>query len=183
VHVKVKYSETDLVNVLKSGSQKDFAVIYDYFSHSLYGVIKQIVRDNEELAQDLLQETFVKVWNSASTYSPEKSRLFTWMLNIARNSSIDYIRSKQGKNETKNQSLEKLVGIEDTGINAAAAHEHIGLKKIVNELKPEYKEIIDLAYFEGYTQDQIAKKLQMPLGTVKTRSRAALQILRKTLNV
>ncbi len=183
MQLKVKNNEAQLVDILKSGNQKQFGIIYDYFSHSLFGVIKQIVNNNKELAQDILQEAFVKIWNSSATYSKDKSRLFTWVLNIARNTAIDHIRSKQGKNEKKNHSAEKLVSIADTNNSSDKSHEYIGLKKVLNELKPEHKEIIDMAYFEGYTQDEIAKKLEIPLGTVKTRSRAALQLLKKTLNV
>jgi RNA polymerase sigma-70 factor (ECF subfamily) len=179
--VKIKYSEEELVGHLLSKDATRFEAVYDHFSASLYSIIKQIV-NSDELAQDLLQESFLKIWNNAASYNPEKSRLFTWVLNIARNTAIDYLRSKQGKMETKNQSRDSFVHIIENGEPTTQFHDHIGLKKIVDQLKDDQKEIIDLAFFEGYTQDEIAKKLQMPLGTVKTRSRAAIQILRKALS-
>jgi len=179
VPVKVRHTESELAEILASGDHKQFGIIYDHFSHSLYGIIKKIVND-EELAQDLLQETFVKVWNNASSYSDQKSRLFTWLLNIARNTCIDYLRSKQGKKDKKNHSLEKIVGIENKGVNSPN-HEHIGLNKLINNLRPEYRAIIDLIYFEGFTHEEIARNLEIPLGTVKTRSRAAVQSLKKAI--
>ncbi len=179
---KIKYTEEELVIHLKSKDPAKFEIIYDYFSASLYGIINKIL-DNEEQAQDLLQDTFLKIWNNSFSYNPDKSRLFTWMLNIARNTSIDYIRSAQGKNEKKNQSADIYVNMLENGINSCELHNHIGLKKIISELKEEHRQIIDLVYFEGYTQDEISKKLNMPLGTVKTRSRSAIQTLRKALSL
>ncbi len=179
---KIKYTEEELVLHLQSGDQKRFEIVYDYFSTALYGIINKIL-DNEEQAQDLLQETFLKIWHKSSLYSQDKSRLFTWMLNIARNTAIDYIRSAQGKNEKKNQSTDIYVDMWEGNTNVKELHDHIGLKKIIGALKEEHRQIIDLVYFEGYTQDEISKKLNVPLGTVKTRSRTAIQTLRKVLSL
>lgn len=178
---KIKQTEEELVLHLKSSDAKRFEIVYDYFSSALYGIINKIL-DNEEQAQGLLQETFLKVWNNSASYNQHKSRLFTWMLNIARNTAIDYIRSAQGKNEKKNQSADIYVNTLEGNTNSRELHNHIGLRKIINELKEEHRQIIDLVYFEGYTQDEISKKLNMPLGTVKTRSRTAIQTLRKALS-
>jgi len=101
---KIKQTEEELVLHLKSSDAKRFEIVYDYFSSALYGIINKIL-DNEEQAQDLLQETFLKVWNNSASYNQHKSRLFTWMLNIARNTAIDYIRSAKGKNKKKNLTV------------------------------------------------------------------------------
>lgn len=101
------------------------------------------------------------------------------MLNIARNSAIDYTRSKQGKVDKKNIPLDAFKNINEKQSNLNPNHNYIGIKKLVEELKPDQKEIIDLAFFEGYTHAEIAEKLQIPLGTVKTKCRAAICILRK----
>ena len=173
--------EKALVDHLLSKDPKRFELVFDYFSNSLYGIINQIVK-NEELAEDILQDVFLKVWNNSSSYDSNKSRLFTWMLNIARNSAIDYTRSKQGKLDRKNQSIDDYRHENDESFTIVTEHDNIGLKKIVSELKEDQKEIIDLAFFEGYTHIEIAEKLQIPLGTVKTKCRNAIHVLRKTIN-
>ena len=179
--VVVENKEKELVEHLLSKDIKRFCFVYDYFSSSLYGLINKIVK-HDELAEDILQEVFLKIWNGSSQYDPKKSRLFTWMLNIARNTSIDYLRSKQGKIDKKSNSTEAIPGIYEKAENNSVNHDHLGLKKVIENLRIEQKEIIDLAFFEGYTQSEIAEKLQMPLGTVKTRYRSALIVLRKNLN-
>jgi RNA polymerase sigma factor (sigma-70 family) len=179
--VNKKYTEEELVEHLLSGDAKRFGIMYDYFSPSLLGVIKKIVK-YDELAEDVLQDGFLKIWNNAKFYDPKKSRLFTWMLNIMRNTAIDYLRSKQGKIEKKNQSVDTFAVMAMPGMAVESNYEHIGLKKMVSELKTDQHEIINLAFFEGYTQDEISKKLQIPLGTVKTKCRNALIELRKTLS-
>ncbi|MEO8762510.1 MAG: RNA polymerase sigma factor [Bacteroidia bacterium] len=180
---KTKYNEEELIAHLVSKDQKRFEAIYDYFAASIFGIIKQIV-NSEEIAQDVLQESFVKIWNSSSSYSADKARLFTWVLNIARNTAIDHLRSKHGKMENKIQSIDNFVHIPGSeGITVAKNHDHIGIKKLLGELKDEHREIIELAYFEGYTQEEISQKMNIPLGTVKTRARAALQTLRNALKL
>ena len=176
-----KYSEEELVKDLLSGDSRRFEIIYDHFAPSLLGIVKKIVK-YDELAEDVLQDGFLKIWNNSKFYDPKKSRLFTWMLNIMRNTAIDYLRSKQGKIEKKNLQVDSFVSHEMIGFSNDSNHEHIGLKKMVSELKTDQHEIINLAFFEGYTQDEIAKKLLIPLGTVKTKCRTALLSLRKTLN-
>ncbi len=173
--------EEEFVEHLLSRDAKKFAILYDHFSGALLGIINRIVKNDEE-AEDILQEVFLKIWHASTSYDQKKSRLFTWMLNVARNTSIDYLRSKQGRFDKAVQSTDVLNSAHAHG-GANTNHDHIGLKKIVNELKTEQKEIIDLAFFEGYTQNEIAEKLQIPLGTVKTRCRKAICVLRKSLEV
>ena len=155
--------------------------LYDMYSSSLFGVIVRIVNDTA-LAEDILQDTFVKIWNSFSSYSTEKGRLFTWMVNIARNLAIDKIRSKDFKNQGKNQDIENNVAFIDEQRNAVYKPELLGVKELVEGLKPEQKSILDLVYFKGYTHVEAADELGVPLGTVKTRLRMAIIQLRKYFN-
>ena len=155
--------------------------LYDMYSASLFGVIIRIVND-EALAEDILQDTFVKIWNSFSGYNTEKGRLFTWMVNIARNLAIDKIRSKDFKNQTKNQELENNVTFIDEQRNTVYKPELLGVKDLVEQLKPEQKSILDLVYFKGYTHVEAADELGVPLGTIKTRLRMAITQLRKYFN-
>lgn len=171
-----KYSETELVMLLKQRQQTAFSYLYENYSGALYGIILNIISDNE-LANDVLQEVFVKVWRQISTYDETKGRLYTWMLNIARNASIDTLRSKGFQNNKQNRELTENV-YESAG-SILMQVDKIGLRKIVHQLKEEHKVLIELSYFQGFTQEEISKMLDLPLGTVKTRLRTALIQLRQ----
>ena len=131
---------------------------------------------DKELANDVLQEVFIKIWRQIEQYDSEKGRLFTWMINIARNASIDILRSKSYNTQKQNRELtENVYGAAGT-FNIET--DKIGLRKVIANLKEEQKVLVELAYFQGYTQDEISKLLNIPLGTVKTRLRNALIQLR-----
>jgi len=178
---KISLSEEELVLALQRREKIAAEALYDMYSSSLFGVIVRIVND-EALAEDILQDTFVKIWNSFSSYSTEKGRLFTWMVNIARNLAIDKIRSKDFKNQTKNQELENNVTFIDEQRNTVYKPELLGVRDLVEQLKPEQKSILDLVYFKGYTHVEAADELGVPLGTIKTRLRMAITQLRKYFN-
>lgn len=178
--LKPAYTEEELIIQLRARDEAAFAYLYDNYSAALYGVVRRIVPE-EEAAQDILQEAFLKIWNYFISYDASKGRLFTWMVNIVRNMAIDHTRSKVYKANLKNQSLADSVNkINRQGSNVQQT-DQIGLKAFVQKLKPEHKELIDLLYFAGYTQEEASKELNLPLGTVKTRTRAALQQLRELL--
>ena len=174
------YTENELVSLLKSRDSRAFNYLYDNYSSSLYTVIAQLV-DDMEIANDVLQEVFINIWRKIESYDPVKGRLFTWMLNIARNASIDMLRSRSYQNSQKNQPLQEnsdlLVGGRLTSVNV----DNIGLKKVVERLKKEHRVLIELAYFKGYTHEEISQIEDIPLGTVKTRIRNALIQLREYL--
>jgi RNA polymerase sigma-70 factor (ECF subfamily) len=164
--------------MLSEQSTEGLEILYDNYAAALYGIIHRIVR-HEEVAEDILQETFLKIWNNFKQYDPAKGRLFTWMVNIARNLSIDKLRSKEFAQNQKNHPLTESVSLLDSGNQFPFNPETIGLKEMVSKLEPEYRQIIDLLFFGGYTQNEAAEKLNIPLGTVKTRSRAAISKLRQ----
>jgi len=174
-----KYTEPELVQLLKQRSQNAYSYLYDNYSGALYAVIVNVVADNE-LANDVLQEVFIKIWKQIETYDDTKGKLFTWMLNIARNASIDTLRSKSFNNSKQNKELTEsdytAAGFEQT------VTDKIGLRKVLHQLKEEYKVLIELSYFQGFTQDEISKMLNVPLGTVKTRMRTALTQLRQIIS-
>lgn len=172
-------TESELVALLKNKDQQAFSYLYDNYAGALYGVVMKVI-NKEETAKDLLQEIFIKIWRNIDSYDPAKGRLYTWILNIARNAAIDVLRSSGFNQEKKISELGNHVHVDNTALSTSIKTDHIGLKQIVNGLKEEYKQIIDLAYFKGYTQEEIAKELNIPVGTVKTRSRSAL-IQLKTL--
>ncbi len=178
---KISLSEEELVSKLKSQDTIAIQALYDMYSGALLGVISRIIQQTE-VAEDLLQETFIKIWNSADSYDSSKGRLFTWMMNIARNLSIDKLRSKDFKNSSKNQDIENNVDFIDTQKEITFNADLLGLKDMVTALKPEYNNVLDMVYFKGYTHVEAAEELNLPLGTVKTRIRMAIMELRKHFN-
>ena len=173
--------EDQLILAIRRRDKSGAEALYDMYSASLYGIIYRIVQ-HDEIAEDLLQETFVKIWNSFSSFDPAKGRLFTWMVNVARNLSIDKLRSKDFRNNSKNQDIENTVNSIDEQRSTAINPDTLDVKELVQQLKPEQKSILDLVYFRGFTHVEAAEELGIPLGTVKTRMRAAIITLRKFFN-
>ena len=177
---EASYSEEELIFSLKQNNEKAFSYLYDNYSGALFGIINNIVPDLE-LSNDVLQEAFINIWKNFKSYDPEKGRLFTWMLNIARNAAIDKLRSKGYRETKKNQPLIEDVNIStDKGFVKPSLND-FGLKKLLNELKEEQRTLVELSFFQGYTHEEISKIIGIPLGTVKTRIRAALIKLRSMI--
>ncbi len=177
MNTTVRYTEQELVTLLKAKDEQSFSYLYDNYAGALYNIVLQIVPD-KELAEDVLQEVFVNLWKKIESYDSSKGRLFTWMLNVARNLAIDMVRSKAYQNSQKNQQLPDTEYYDKSGGVTQLNIDNIGLKKIVDKLKIEHRVLIDLAYFKGYTHEEIAEIEKLPLGTVKTRIRSALTQLR-----
>lgn len=176
------YSEEELVHLLQQQSRDAFNYLYRQYSAVLYGVIFKVISD-EQISQDVLQEVFIKIWNNVAQYDQKKGRLFTWMINIARNAAIDKLRSRGEIMRSKIHTGENAVDNVGNSLQTEMATDAIGLREKVAGLKPEYESIISLAYFKGYTLEEISKTLEMPLGTVKTRMRAAIKQLREIYSV
>ena len=173
---KIKYDEQQLVVLLNEQSNDAFNYLYDNYSGALFTIISQIVPD-KDTAGDVLQEVFINIWRKINTYDASKGRLFTWMLNIARNAAIDKIRSKGYRDNQRNQPIMET---ENSGMTVSSnpSVSDVGLKKVLTKLNDESRRLIDLSYFQGFTHDEIAKMLGIPLGTVKTRIRTAIIQLR-----
>lgn len=163
------------MTLLQERNEKAFAYLYDNYSGAIYGIINSIVTD-KEIANDVLQNVFINIWRKIESYDASKGRLFTWMLNIARNASIDEIRSKGFRHSQQNQSLND--NVDAPGSSVGPTIEDVGLKKILASLKSEWRVLVDMSYFQGFTHEEISKILDIPLGTVKTRIRSALSQLR-----
>lgn len=175
----IKYSEEELVLQLQHRNQQAFSYLYDNYCGALNGVILRLV-DDPTLAEDILQEAFLKIWNNFSSYDAAKGRLFTWMVNITRNLTIDTLRSKGYKKQQQISADENSVSNYTDG-TSKDKFDALGIKKQLANLKPEHRSIIDMAYFGGYTQEEISKETGVPLGTVKTRMRTAILELRKLI--
>jgi RNA polymerase sigma factor (sigma-70 family) len=173
-----KYSENELVMLLKERREEGFAYLYDQYSGALFAIISGIVAD-QSLAADVLQEVFVNIFRRIELYDAERSRLYTWMLNIARNAAIDMVRSKGFKQMQQNRDIADPVYAYSG--NVTQQTDHIGVRKTLLKLKEELRQVLELAYFNGYTQEEISEILKIPLGTVKTRVRTALKQLRELM--
>ncbi|MFI2742407.1 RNA polymerase sigma factor [Zhouia sp. PK063] len=174
--------QDDLILLIQKKDPKAFDHLYDMYSQSLYGVIYNIIKDKEE-AEDVLQETFVKIWNNLDNYDDSKGRFYTWVVNIARNSAIDKYRSKSFKKTKQNLSTETFVDVIKDSYDLGSKVDAIGIKKFINILKPKCIKIIDLLFFKGFTHKEAAEELDIPMGTLKTRNRACLGELRTILEV
>lgn len=175
------YTEGELISLLKAKSREGFDYLYKQYSAALYGVIRKVISD-EETARDVLQESFVKIWNNIEKFDPSKGRLYTWMLNLSRNSAIDKLRSKGEIMKSKIHNSDDVVYGNELGGKTEQQTDAIGLRNVVAALKPEYQTIVELAYFKGFTLDEISKATDTPLGTVKTRMRKAMSMLREHYN-
>ena len=171
-------SESYIIQLLKKGDKKAIAYIYDKWADPLYGVIFNICKD-EGIAKDVLQDTFLKVWEKAASYDPQKAKLFTWIYQIARNKAIDAYR-KIKKNQTENiQKADIIV----SNIKSDQKLYHSELNKYILKLETKYQEVLQSLFFEGLTHVEMSKKTGIALGTIKTRLRIALRELREIYNV
>ncbi len=176
--IRLKYSEEELVLLLNTRQEAAFEYLYDHYSGALHGVLVNILRDSEQ-ANDMLQEVFVKIWRKLDSYDPSKGRLFTWMINITRNTAIDFLRSSDFQKSSQIQELSESVN--NIAAERASREDYIGLRALTNSLKEELRVLIELAYYQGLTHEEIAIELDLPLGTVKTRLRTAILQLRKLM--
>lgn len=172
-------TEDLLVQRLRDRDEAAMTTFYDNYSAALYGVILRIVK-KEEIAEDVLQEAMVKIWHSFASYDAGKGRLFTWVMNICRNLAIDKIRSRQYRVGSRTQPIDESAALRQAA-EPTFRPEHIGLQEMTRQLSPEQRQIVDLLYFGGFTQSEVAEELNLPLGTVKTRARAAIKVLSKLI--
>lgn len=174
--------EEELVAQLKAKQEEALSYLYDHYSGALYGVVFRIVK-KEDQADEVLQDIFFKIWNRIGSYDQTKGKLFTWMVNIARNQAIDKMRSKELSKENKTDDLANLVDRIDNKEYSEMSVESIGLKEVVAKLPADQQFVIDYLYLKGYTQSELAEEFNIPLGTVKTRLRMAMIELRSILKV
>jgi RNA polymerase sigma factor (sigma-70 family) len=166
--------EKEILRSFEEGNVKAMDLLYDHYSDALFGVIIRIVRD-EAIASDVLQESFVKIWQNSRSYDPSKGRLFTWLICIARNKSIDTIR-KIGRKAEIHSEL-KVVHKGDAIDTLDPSIEH-DLNTVLSSLDRDQRDLIEHSYILGYSHAEIAEMFDLPLGTVKTLIRKAMTALR-----
>jgi RNA polymerase sigma-70 factor (ECF subfamily) len=171
--------ENILIQKIKNQDAAVIGQLFDDYGNALYGVILRIVGQSD-LAEQVLQDSFVKIWKNGHTYDESKGKLFTWMLNIARNTAIDVVRSAGFRDQRKLQALDNA----SYAIAADNADPHLmDMRAMVDKLDEKYRVIVQKIYFEGYSHAELSEALGIPLGTVKTRLRYALGELRGLMGV
>ena len=167
--------EDKIVVLLAHGKKEAMNLLYENYADSLYGVILKVITD-EDLAQDVLQETFIKVWKKGKTYDSSKSKLFTWLYRIAYNSAIDKVRSTSKKER-------KEIQIDTSNVykltSKALNQDVMDIQKHLETIDEKYQTVINALFFEGMTQQEASDELDIPLGTIKSRLKIGLRELKK----
>jgi len=176
----VATDDKEIAARLKQRDANAMAELYDKYGGLLYAVILRSVA-NQATAEDLVQETFLRIWNRIHTFDTERGRLEGWIVTIARNRAIDYLRSlrtQPGESTTTLEDLEHsgLFATRETEADRLTRRKAVGAA--LQQLNEDQREVLELTHFQGLTQTEIAEKLQKPLGTVKSLVRSALKVLR-----
>ncbi len=175
--------DADIAARLKRRDPDAMKDLYNRYGRLLYSLILRIVR-NDAVAEDLVQETFLRVWNRAHAFDQDRGALGPWILTVARNRAIDYLRSVQGRDVESPLEFER---VENPGLFLKLESDILNidrtrrLKGAFEKLTPNQRMVIELAYYEGLSQTEISEHLKQPLGTVKTWVRTALRALREEL--
>ncbi|MEO8097952.1 MAG: sigma-70 family RNA polymerase sigma factor [Acidobacteriota bacterium] len=182
VAVRLK-DDPELAERLRQRDPKVMSALYDRYGRLVYSLIQRVVRDTG-VAEDLTQETFLRVWNRAQAFDAQRGSLGPWIITVARNRAIDYLRSSDGRMASRSIELADLdhparfADIDDKALSMDRARR---LKEAFEKLTPNQKTVLELAYYEGLSQTEMAERMQQPLGTVKTWVRAALKAMRDQL--
>ncbi|WP_318310005.1 RNA polymerase sigma factor [Flagellimonas crocea] len=171
--MKTNFEDHEAISRLISGDEKALYQLYDKYSGALFGVILRMCR-NQSKAEDLLQETFVKIWKNIEAYDASKGRFYTWAYRIARNTTLNSLRSK-----------DLLIQMEDLSVydseeTKEEEPDYTELKGTIKTLEPHHQKAIALVYYKGYTHKQAHKVMGVPLGTFKSYVRQALKQLRES---
>ncbi|GMN05716.1 sigma-70 family RNA polymerase sigma factor [Croceitalea sp. MTPC5] len=167
--------EKHIVELLQERDEKAISLLYDNYADTLYGVAYKVVKD-EDLAQDVVQESFVKIWKKSDSYDASKAKLFTWLFRITRNTAIDKLRSINTKSDKEIQI--DVSDVYNLGVDTTRP-EFMDVKEHLEKIEPKYKVVLDALFFEGMTQQEASDELDIPLGTIKSRLKIGLRELRK----
>jgi RNA polymerase sigma-70 factor (ECF subfamily) len=175
--------DAQLVERLKRREPQAMADLYDRYGKLVYSLIYRIVKDGG-VAEDLAQETFLRVWNRVQFFDQQRGVIGPWILAVARNRAIDYLRSVAGRMSQHSTELDatdhpsQFANLEKEILNSDRARV---IKEAFQKLTPNQREVLELAYYEGLSQSEMAARMKQPLGTVKTWVRTALKALRSEL--
>lgn len=178
---QAKPSDVELLNAVARGDEQALAEIYDRYRVILFGLILRILYDRVE-AEDVLQETFFQVWKKAKDFDETRGRPFTWLATLSRSRAIDRLRSIGARDRLAiGVASESREEAGDAAMDAILSERSKVVRTALQKLPKEQLQVLELAYYDGYTQSEIAKRLDAPLGTVKTRMRTGMIKLRELL--
>jgi RNA polymerase sigma-70 factor (ECF subfamily) len=182
--VQIRADDPGLVARMQRRDPQALAELYDRYGAVTYSLILRVVRDTG-IAEDLVQETFLRVWNRVSGFDAQKGSIGPWLLAVARNRAIDYLRSAGGRerNAVEYEETDHPSLYCDMEKDILASDKARKVKSAIDKLPANYRQVIELAYFEGLSQTEMAARMGQPLGTVKTWVRTALKNLRDELAV
>ena len=177
--------ELDLLARIAQRERVAFEELYTRYSNILYATAMKFLKQDAD-AQDVVQDVFIKIWDKAKLYDPAKGKPLTWALTLTRNRSIDRIRAIQRRSRLRDDFEKESTVDESTGVREAlsevdASEKGQILRDAVSQLSRQQRKVIELAFFGGLTQSEIAEKLGEPLGTVKARARRGLMKLKEIL--
>ncbi len=175
--------DSELIDRLHRRDPGGLASAYDRYGKAAYSLFVRITR-NESVAEDLVQELFIRLWNRSREFDSSRGALGVWLLSIARNMAIDYVRSAQGRFAARSSSIDHIdqLCFSNNPADPATRIDNVRtVKAAFATLNNDERRVIELAYFEGLSQSEIAGRLQEPLGTVKSWTRSALGRLRTAI--
>ena len=182
--VQIREDDSALVLRMQRRDPLALAELYDRYGRLAYSLILRVVRDTG-IAEDLVQETFLRVWNRVNGFDAQKGSIGPWLLAVARNRAIDYLRSAGGRerNAMEYEESDHPALYCDMEKDILASDKARIVRSALDKLPPNHRQVIELAYFEGLSQTEMAERMGQPLGTVKTWVRTALKNLRDELAV
>lgn len=167
--------EKHIVELLQERNEKAISLLYEHYGDTLFGVAHKVVRD-EELAQDVLQESFVKIWKKSDSYDPSKAKLFTWLFRITRNTAIDKLRSVNIKADREIQM--DVSNVYNLGVEGIQP-DFMDVQENLDKIEAKYQIVLEALFFQGMTQQEASEELDIPLGTIKSRLKIGLRELKK----
>lgn len=170
--------DTTIITRLQQADPKAIGDLYEAYGPALFSIALRIV-NSQQLAEQVIQDTFIKVWRCSSSYDPSKGRIFTWLLNITRNTAIDATRTAHYRQSAK---MEEIGAIGYRVYTEPLPIDTLDIHQMAARLEDKYHRLVDLVYFQGYSQQEAAELVGIPLGTLKTRLRHAISLLRHTFN-
>ncbi|HEY6580285.1 MAG TPA: sigma-70 family RNA polymerase sigma factor [Rubrobacter sp.] len=172
-------ADEDLISLVGDGDAEAFALLYDRHSRAAYSLAYRLM-NGRQAAEDLVQESFIKVWRSADGYRVGRGSVRTWLLSIVRNRAIDQIRSRATRSRTREKVEASAPTSEPNEAFAETWRNFKGdlVRRALEELPHEQRKVLALSHFSELTHMEIAERLRLPLGTVKGRLRLGLEKLR-----
>lgn len=168
--------ESQIVYSLSKQDKLAIRLIFKYYGSALLNIIIRIVGD-KQMSEEVLQQVLIKVWNNAKEYNPAKAGLYSWLVAISRNAALDKRKTRDFKDSQTSKMAAEVVALENRPSQDDSL-EKLMAQQLLEQLPNKYRLLIDMSFFEGYSHQEIAEKLEIPIGTVKTRIRTALKHLR-----